>query len=171
MGVAVKKSSKFMFTWMVALGCCLCTIPAVHAEGLVLRYTRDAKDTPSPQPAAQIEVLVLQGSNGPGGIAPELRNLPQLARPPFSAYSQITLVSRTTLPLGPTARSISLPNGNSASVASQGRLPNGRYEVTVQLTIEGRTHNIQFSASPGDPFFTARSTGTNSALILGFIVR
>lgn len=153
---------------------CLVASPAqaLGKKGLPsLTSAQSTAQTPAPQPSAQVEVLVLLGSNGPGGIAPGLQNLPQLTRPPFSAYSQITLVSRTTLPLGPTPHTVALPNGNSAAITSQGRLPNGRYEVTVQLTMSGRTHNIQFSATPGDPFFTARSTGPNSALILGFIVR
>lgn len=155
-------------TWMFALALAL-----APRAGSAREPAQVAAQAPAPQPQApaQIEVLVLQGSNGTGGIAAGLQNLPQLTRPPFSAYSQIDLVSRTTLPLGTNAQRVALPDGNSAAITSQGRLPTGRYEVTVQLSMQGRTHNIQFSATPGDPFFTARSTGAHSALILGFIVR
>jgi hypothetical protein len=125
---------------------------------------------PAAQAATQIDVLVINGAAGSGGIGAGLQNLPQLARPPFSAYGTLTLVSRTTLPLGAAPATVQIPNGNSAQVTSAGRQPNGRYQVNVQLTLNGRTHAIQFAAAPGDPFFTAQTTGPNSALILGFVV-
>ena len=136
----------------------------------IVTIKQAATPTPTPTTATQIEVLVIEGTNGTGGIGAGLQELPQLTRPPFSAYTQMTLVSRTTVPLATTASSVPLPNG-SAAITSQGRLPNGRYQVTVLLTLAGRAHNLQFSTSPGDPFFTARATGPNGALILGFIVR
>jgi hypothetical protein len=126
----------------------------------------------APQPGSRIEVLVLEGSNGPGGIAPGLQNLRQLSRMPFRAYSQISVVSRTTLPLGAApAQTVALPNGGNLQVTLSGRQPNGRFAVSVQLTHGGRTHNMDFAATVGDPFFTVRQTGAASALILGFIIR
>src|SRR5689334_22807019 len=60
---------------------------------------------PAQQPTApqttRLEVLVLEGSDGAGGVAPELNSLPQLRRPPFSSYSQISVASRSTQTLGP----------------------------------------------------------------------
>jgi hypothetical protein len=124
----------------------------------------------APQAATQIEVLVINGASGNSGIGPGLENLPQLTRPPFSAYGTLTLVSRTSLPLGTAPANATLPNG-SAAITSSGRQPNGRYQVNVQLTLNGRTHAMQFAAAPGDPFFTAQTTGPDRALILGFVVR
>ncbi len=126
--------------------------------------------TPTPAAATQIDVLVINGSQGTGGIGAGLQNLPQLARPPFSSYGTLTLASRTTLALGATPATASIGGANSVQVTSSGRQPNGRYQVSVQLTLNGRTHAIQFAAAPGDPFFTAQTTGASSALILGFVV-
>jgi hypothetical protein len=159
-------------TWGLALG--VAAVPVLaHAEPAVLRVPvrRPAAQiaAQSPQAAAQIEVLVLEGSNGTGGIAPGVAQLSQLRRPPFSAYPQITLVSRTTLPLGAAPSSVAVPGG-SASLTSEGRGPNGRYTVVVHVTQNGHTHDLRFAASPGDPFFTVRATGADRALILGFIV-
>ena len=36
---------------------------------------------------------------GPGAIDPQIGNLPQLKKPPFSAYNTYKLVSRTSVPL------------------------------------------------------------------------
>jgi hypothetical protein len=138
---------------------------------IVLRPQLAAQAGGSPaQTATQIDVLVINGAAGNGGIGPGLQNLPQLTRPPFSAYGTLTLVSRTTLPLGTAPATVQIPNGNSAQVTSGGRQSNGRYQVNVQLTLNGRTHAMQFAAAPGDPFFTAQTTGPNNALILGFVV-
>lgn len=120
--------------------------------------------------ASQVELVVVQASNSEGTSSPELSDLP-LTRAPFSAYRLFTLVSRSRLALNAAGASAPLPNGDSVSVALAGRTPAGRYQISVQLRIGGRTHNLQFAANPGDPFFTARATGTDAALILGFVLR
>jgi hypothetical protein len=115
-------------------------------------------------------VYVLQASNGAGGVDPALSGLP-LRRPEFRAFSEIRMSSQQTLPLGATPASVSLPNGGQAAITSHGRLANGRFEVSVQLNMNGRGSTLQYSAAPGVPFFTVRSTGPGSALILAYIVR
>lgn len=124
----------------------------------------------TPQPSVQIDVLVIEASNGSGGIATALQSIPQLSRPPFSAYTQLALVDRTTVPLSATPASVPFGSGDSVSVAAAGLRPTGRWDVAVQLTRGGRTHDIHFGASPNTPFFTAVTTGPNTAIILGFIV-
>jgi hypothetical protein len=116
-------------------------------------------------------VLVLEATMGGGGIARELAHLPQLRQPPFAAYSQIGLVSRAVLALGAAAATTPLPNGGSAQVVSTGRTPEGRHTVDVRFTQGSQTSTIQFVASPGEPFFTVRSSRPDRALIVGFIVR
>jgi hypothetical protein len=125
------------------------------------------------QPAAapRIEVLVLEATMGGGGIARELSHLPQLRQPPFAAYTQIGLLSRAVLALGAAATSTPLPHGGSAQVVSTGRNAEGRYTVDVRFTQGAQTSTIQFVASPGEPFFTVRSSRPDRALIVGFIVR
>lgn len=125
---------------------------------------------PAVATASEIEVVVIDASNGPGTSSQGLSGLP-LTRPPFSAYRVFTLISRNNVPLGPTASTVSLPNGGSAAVTLTGRQPDGRYNFSVQLSTSGRTHNMQFTANRGDPVFTARTTGADAALILALIVR
>lgn len=124
----------------------------------------------APASASEIEVVVIDASNGPGTSSQGLAGLP-LTRPPFSAYRVFTLVSRNNVRLGSTASTVSLPNGGTAAVTLTGRQPDGRYNFSVQLNTAGRTHNMQFTANRGDPVFTARSTGADAALILALIVR
>ena len=126
---------------------------------------------PSAPAAARIEVLVLEATAGAGGIAPSLASLPQLRQPPFSAYSQITVVSRTTLPLSSTPTSTALPNSSTAGVVLTSRGADGRFTVDVTFTQGGRASRIEFVAGAGEPFFTVRSSRPERALIIGFIVR
>ena len=113
----------------------------------------------------------MEGSNGASGIEPVLREFPQLARPPLSAYPQVRLVQRSDQALGLNPAVVQLPNGGSISITSGGLLPNGRYEVSVSLAMSGRTHSMQFSATPGEPFFNVRATTPTTALVLAFVVR
>ncbi len=126
---------------------------------------------PAPAASAHIEVLVLEATSGPGGVAPSLASLPQLRQPPFSAYTQITVVSRTTLELSSTPASTSLPNSSTAGVVLTRRTPDGRYAVGVTFTTGGHASRVEFVAGAGEPFFTVRSSRPERALILGFIVR
>ncbi len=126
---------------------------------------------PAPAAAAHIEVLVLEATTGAGGIAPSLASLPQLRQPPFSAYTQITVVSRETLNLSSTATTTTLPNNSTAGVVLTSRSADGRFTVGVTFTQGGRASRIEFVAAAGEPFFTVRSSRPERALIIGFIVR
>lgn len=123
-----------------------------------------------PAASARIEVLVLEATMGPGGVASAVAHLPQLRQPPFASYTQIDQVSRTVLPLGAAESTATLPNG-AASITSAGRGPNGRYTVTVNFSGTSARSHIEFVAAPGEPFFTVRSSRPDRALIVGFIVR
>ncbi|MBL8682245.1 MAG: hypothetical protein JNK05_23965 [Myxococcales bacterium] len=120
---------------------------------------------------SSVDVVVMAGSHGAGGIARELRAYPQLARPPFSAFSQIDLVSQRQLALTEaTPATLPIPNNGTIRVAvgaSRGR----RSSVIVTITLGGRTHQSQYSVVPGDPFFLVHSTGVDSALIVRFVPR
>ena len=155
----------------------LLTTASVGAQGddklTLLHGARLAQQPPPAQPAAsaRVEVLVLEGTSGDGGVAASLANIPQLRNPPFNAYSQIALVSRVTLPLASAASTAPLPNGGSARITLAGRSADGRYTVDVAFVQGAQTSTIQFVAGAGEPFFTVRSRRPDRALIFGFIVR
>lgn len=131
-----------------------------------------APAAPAPAPApAHIEVLVLDASLGDGGIAAPLAGLPQLRQLPFSAFPQISLLSRVTLPLEANPSNAPLPNGGQARVSLEGRTPEGRYTVNVAFVQGAQTSTLQVVMSAGEPFFTVRARGITRALVLGFIVR
>jgi hypothetical protein len=126
---------------------------------------------PQPAATAHVEVLVLEASSGNGGIDPQLANIPQLRQPPLNTWNQITLVSRTTIPLGAAPSNTGLPDGATVRVSLGGRGADGRYTVNVAIVRGAQTSNMQFVAAVGEPFFTVRSGRPEHASILGFIVR
>lgn len=130
-----------------------------------------AMSAQNPAPASHIEVLVLDASTGDGGVATTLAGIPQLRQAPFLSFTQIGVVSRTTLPLAAIASVAPLPNHGAASITLGSRGADGRYTVNVAFTQGAATSNIQFVASVGEPFFTVRSSRADRATIIGFIVR
>ena len=119
---------------------------ALLAPGASLAQQPGPGPSAPPAAAAHIEVLVLEATAGAGGIAPSLANLPQLRQPPFSAYTQITVASRTTLALSSTPASTARPNGSTAGVVLTSRSADGRFTVGVTFTQGGRASRIEFVA-------------------------
>lgn len=121
---------------------------------------------------SSIEVVVMAGSHGPGGIAPSLRAYTQLARPPFSAFSQIDQVSRAQLALSDQSpATVAIPNNGTLRIALASAARGRRVSIAVTITLGGRTHQSQYSVAPGEPFFLVHSTGVDSALIVRFVPR
>ena len=125
----------------------------------------------TPTATAHIEVLLIEATRGDGGVSPTLADLPQLRQPPFDSFTQLTLVSRTTLPLAAAPSTANFPRGGSATVTLGGRSADNRYTVDVAFRQGAAGSNIQFVAAAAEPFFTVRSRRPDRALIFGFIVR
>jgi hypothetical protein len=86
-------------SWWICAALAL-AVPAVG--GAVPRGPRGVQaQRAAQQPAAgtQIEVLVIDASTGDAGVDRGLSALSQLRRAPFSMFSTMRLVSRSTLPL------------------------------------------------------------------------
>ena len=66
-----------------------------HAQAPIV-----VQGAPPPQQAT-VDILVLHATNqpGPGSIAPSIANMPQLKRPPFSAYNTYTQLAKQSLTL------------------------------------------------------------------------
>ena len=142
------------------------------APDAVPAQTNPDAGTPSAVSVSSIEVIVMAGSHGAGGIAAALRGFAQLTRPPFTAFSQIDLVSRAQLALNEqTPASVAIPNNGTIRVSVGPAVRSRRVSVVVTITLGGRTHQTQYSVIPGDPFFLVHSTGVDSALIVRFVPR
>lgn len=143
-----------------------------HAPSAMQAQSNPDAGATSAHSVSSIEVVVMAGSHGNGGIAPALRAYTQLTRPPFTAFSQIDLVSRAQLAFNEqTPASIAIPNNGTIRMTVGPTVRSRRVSVVVTLTLGGRTHQSQYSVLPGEPFFLVHSTGADSALIVRFVPR
>jgi hypothetical protein len=125
-----------MRTWIVlsfALASTLGFVPVAGAEGL-----RAANKGSEPAPAPlYAEVVVLHATNSGKGIDPRIGQMPELRKPPFSAYDTYVLLERARLPL---------VKGNSTQLP----LPNG-WVLETQLGERVSADEVRFSAAVTKP--------------------
>jgi hypothetical protein len=123
------------------------------------------------QRAVTGEVLVILAKEEDGTIDPALRSITALRRPPFDAFSSMTVLSRPTVSLRPNqATTVELPNGRRLQIVLQQVMPDGRFRVRVSINRPEQNDYLpllQVVASPGDPFFVAGQRHEGGTLVIG----
>lgn len=120
------------------------------------------------------EVMVLHATQqpGPGSIDPSIGNLPQLKRPPFSAYNTYKLLAKQSLALTKGAPvTYTLVNGRVLQVTLQDVTPDHRYKVAAAINQPGGTAYLKLlevTAAPNETFFVAGQQYQGGVLIIGF---
>ena len=123
--------------------------------------------------SVQAELLVLHGTNDGKGIDPKLPKMPELSRPPFSAYNTYTLLNKAQLELVKTkSATYKLPNGSTLQVtlkdvASKKGEPT-KYVVDTSIQGGKQAHTATFNAKGGQMFFLAGQDYKGGILVLGF---
>jgi hypothetical protein len=116
------------------LGASLCLPPA--AAFAAPKKVEGAPAAPA-KVGAHAEVWVLHATNSKQGVDPRLRELPELTKPPFSAYDSYSVINRRKLPL-------------VAGAPSELQLPNGRV-FRAQLLEVLKDDYVRLSASINQP--------------------
>ena len=128
---------------------------------------------PPPQQAT-LDILVLHATNqpGPGSIAPSIANMPQLKRPPFSAYNTYTQLARQSLTLVKgTPANYTLINGRIVQITLTNVLPGPRYEISAAINQPGGgpyINLLRVTSPPNDTFFVAGQQYQGGVLVIGF---
>ena len=123
---------------------------------------------------ATIDILVLHATNqpGPGSIAPSIANMPQLKRPPFSAYNTYTQLARQSMTLVKgTPASYTLINGRILQITLTNVLPGPRYEISAAINQPGGgpyINLLRVTSPPNDTFFVAGQQYQGGVLVIGF---
>jgi len=144
---------------------------------------------PAPAPSASadggaeetkvpVEVLVLHATNTDGGIDPRIGSMPQLKKPPFSAYNTYKLIARNAITLTQSQpASTTLPNKRTLRTALTGVLPNDRYRISTSISQpspDAGTHNflplLEVTAKSGETFFVAGQSYQGGILVVGIRV-
>ena len=125
-------------------------------------------------PQASIEVMVLHATvqPGAGSIDPTIGNLPQLRRPPFSAYNTYKLLAKQSLTLVKgTPTEYTLVNGRVLQITLTNVLPGPRYEIAAAINQPGGgsyLNLLRVTTPPNETFFVAGQQYRGGVIIIGF---
>jgi hypothetical protein len=125
--------------------------------------------------AVAAEVMVMHATQEPSGsIDPRIGNMPQLTKPPFSAYNTYKLLDKKSVAVerGKSA-SYALPNGRTLQINAE-PLPNKTYKVQASISRpEGGAFLklLEVTASPNEPFFVAGQTYGKGTLVVAITIR
>ncbi len=144
------------------------------AMGLV---TGDAKLAFAQAGNAKAEIMVLHAtqSPGPGSIDPQIGNLPQLKRPPFSSYNTYKLLDRKALGLekGKPVTYV-MPNKRVLQVTLQDVTSDGRFKIAAAINDPNGgafLKLLEVTAAANETFFVAGQSFDGGILVIGFTVR
>ncbi len=153
---------------------------AALAAGLVLAVPLGDARADNPRPGVVVvnaDVMVLLGTQAPGGgvIDPAIGNVPQLRKPPFSAYNTYRLLDRRALALEMGRSSTyTLANGRVLQVTFVEPTPDHGYHVRAAINQPGGgpyLKLLELTARPNEPFFVAGQPFLGGTLILAITLR
>jgi hypothetical protein len=144
-----------------------------------------AQDQPQPAPAeaaesVAAEIVILHATNEGTGIDPKIGKMPELGKPPFSAYNSYKLLERAKLGLAkakPTTTK--LPNGSVLMVSLKDVTPPKkkddpkRFVISASIQDPGGTTFLpllEVNAKAGENFFVAGQKHKGGILVIGFKV-
>lgn len=134
----------------------------------------------TPATSANMEVILLHGTNDGSGIDPRIGKIPELSKPPFSSYNSYKLLDRpkVTVQKGKESK-IKLPNDREMAIALKDIIaPKKKGEVTrylVSTSIQKPGGNtflplLEVNAKAGEWFFVAGQTYKGGTLVIGIKV-
>jgi len=149
---------------------------AFHA--LVLGGFFVAADVSAQQPTSvKAEIMVLHATQKPGGgsIDPSIGNLPQLTKPPFSAYNTYKLISRKQFSLDKgKPQTDTLPNDRVLQITLQDITQDRRYKVAAAINQPNGKDFLKLlevTASANETFFVAGQSYQSGILVIGITLR
>ncbi len=123
------------------------------------------------------DVMILHATQTDGGayIDPLIGNLPQLSKPPFSAYNSYKLLDRKSLALekGKSA-TYNLVNGRVLQVTFIEPTDDKRFHVAASINQPGGSaflKLLEVKAAPNETFFVGGQAYKGGSLVLGITMR
>jgi len=147
----------------------LLTLALAGASLLAPTRTAEAQD----HRAAHAEIMILHATQQPGAgsIDPSIGNMPQLKKPPFSAYNTYKLLDKQKYVIqSGTGVTQALVNGRALQVTLNELTTDGRYRVTASIDQPGGKtflKLLEVTAAPKEPFFVAGQSYDKGILVIG----
>ncbi|EYF05855.1 Hypothetical protein CAP_2856 [Chondromyces apiculatus DSM 436] len=144
-----------------------------------------ADEKPAPpaqaaQAAVSADVVILHATNDGTGIDAKIGQMPELAKPPFSAYNSYKLLDRTSLSLSKSKPTkLTLPNQSVLQVslkevlAPKKKDEPQRYVISASIQQPGGDSFLpllEVNAKAGENFFVAGQKHKGGILVIGFKV-
>jgi hypothetical protein len=129
---------------------------------------------------AEVMVLLATQTAGPGSIDPQIGNLPQLKKPPFSAYNTYKLLDRKGLVLQKTKPAdYTMINNRVLEVTLEDVFPPvapdpARYKLAAAINQPGGgtfLKLLEWTAKPNETFFVAGQSYSGGILVIGITVK
>ena len=117
---------------------------------------------------------MILASEEAGEVAPELKKIEALQKPPFSAFKAMKVLSKSSLSaaVGKPVE-VELPNGRRMQVELVEVTDDGRFKVRVSINkpdAKDYLPGMVVKASPGEPFFVAGQKFSGGTLVVGITV-
>jgi hypothetical protein len=154
------------------------------ALGLGAPAATAQEQAPPPAPATEIavsaEIVILHATNDGTGIDAKIGKMPELAKPPFSAYNSYKLLERSNLGLAkgkPT--NVKLPNASVLQVSLKDVLAAKKKDEPRRFVISASIQQpggdtflplLEVNAKAGEHFFVAGQKHKGGILVIGFKV-
>lgn len=156
------------------------TFAVTLAAAAMIAVGADAAAQPQPADASAprvADVMVLHATQQPGAgsIDPQIGKLPQLTKPPFSAYNTYKLVGHTSLPLEKGKPQVyTLVNKRDLQVVLQDTTKDGRFQIRTAIKQpDGKDFLklLDVTTGPNETFFVAGQTYDRGMLVIGITVK
>lgn len=127
--------------------------------------------------SVKAEVMVLHATQQPGAgsIDPQIGNLPQLKRPPFSAYNTYKLVTRKDLTLEKgKPQTETLVNGRVLQVTWNELTQDKRYKIAAHINQPNGKEFLRLlevNAAANETFFVAGQSYQGGILVIGITIK
>jgi hypothetical protein len=157
-------------------------LAALAAGSLVLALPLGAAyaQGPAPRPPALVvnaDVMVLLATQvvGRGSVDPAIGNLPQLHKPPLSAFNSYHLLDKRTLALQMgRSGTYTMPNGRVLQVTFVEPTPDHGFRVRAAINQPGGNAYLkllELTPKANEPFFVAGQTFNGGTIILAITLR
>jgi hypothetical protein len=151
---------------------------AVAAAPAEARATDPPGDAATP--SAKIDVLIMLATNDGSGIDPKIGSLPQLGKPPFSAYNSYKLLDRPKISVTKgTPATVTLPNSRDLLVSLKDILPPKKKDDPTRYVLSASVQKpggdtflplLEVTTKAGEWFFVAGQSYKSGTLVIGFKV-
>lgn len=140
-----------------------------HAEPSASKDSGAAK-APEQKASYHAEVLVLHATNAKKGIDPKIGDMPELSKPPFSAYDSYEFLTKARLPLAKDdPKTMTLPNGRVLKTQLIEQLPKDALRISASINQPNGKDFLpllEVKAKAGQQFIVAGQSYKSGILVL-----